>query len=159
MMDSNRQESENSGHGTAIASIISGALEGYVGLAPSAEILSIEVLDSAGVGDAFSVAEAIVIATDRGTDVINLSLGGEMNNEVLQNAVNYAASKDVLVVAAVGNDGIYGIISSEIQRCDWCGCVKFSRKYCEFSNSGPWCRHFSSWKIFFPFGRMVMLAL
>lgn len=138
MIDSNRQESENYGHGTAIASIISGALEGYEGLAPSAEILSIEVLDSAGVGDAFSVAEAIVIATDRGSDVINLSLGGEMNNEVLQNAVNYAASKDVLVVAAVGNDGSYGI-SFPARYKDVIGVAALNSQenIANFSNSGP----------------------
>ena len=94
------------GHGTAIASIIGGQLEGNLGLAPSASILSIEVLDQFGEGDAFTVAKGVVEATDRGSDLINLSLGGDFSSPVLESAVAYAREKGVLVVAAVGNEGI-----------------------------------------------------
>lgn len=94
------------GHGTAIASIIGGQLEGSLGLAPSASILSIEVLDQFGEGDAFTVAKGVVEATDRGSDLINLSLGGDFSSPVLESAVAYAREKGVLVVAAVGNEGI-----------------------------------------------------
>jgi thermitase len=42
--------------------------------------------------------------TDRGAKVISMSLGGDAAT-TLQNAVHYAASHDVLVLAAAGNDG------------------------------------------------------
>ncbi len=97
------------GHGTAIASLIAGTVDGSLGLAPEAEILSIRVLDGEGSGDAFTVARGIVEAADRGADVINLSLGSDTESQVLQNAVAYAREKGALVVAAVGNDGTRGV--------------------------------------------------
>jgi subtilisin family serine protease len=97
------------GHGTAIASLIAGTVDGSLGIAPEAEILSIRVLDGEGSGDSFTVARGIVEAADRGADVINLSLGSDTSSQVLQNAVNYAREKGALVVAAVGNDGTRGV--------------------------------------------------
>jgi hypothetical protein len=97
------------GHGTAIASLIAGTVDGSPGLAPEAEILSIRVLDGEGSGDSFTVARGIVEAADRGADVINLSLGSDTSSQVLQNAVAYAREKGSLVVAAVGNDGTRGV--------------------------------------------------
>ena len=102
------QENEGSflGHGTAIASIIAGQSEHNLGLAPSASILSVEVLDKFGEGDAFTVARGVVEATDRGSDLINLSLGSDFSSPVLESAVAYAREKGVVVVAAVGNEGM-----------------------------------------------------
>ncbi len=97
------------GHGTAIASIISGNDFGIMGIAPSASLLSIRVLDGEGEGDSFTVAQGIVEAANRGAQVINLSLGGTGGSTVLKNAVEYARSKGSLVVAAVGNEGVGGV--------------------------------------------------
>ena len=93
------------GHGTAIASIISGKDSGIMGIAPSASLLSIRVLDGEGEGDSFTVAQGIVEAANRGAQVINLSLGGTGGSTVLKNAVEYARSKGSFIVAAVGNEG------------------------------------------------------
>ena len=97
------------GHGTAIASLIAGTVEGEEGLAPEAEILSIRVLDGEGGGDSFTVARGIVEAAERGAKVINLSLGSDTSSHVLENAVKYAQEKGAVVVAAVGNDGTRGV--------------------------------------------------
>lgn len=94
------------GHGTAVASIIAGNEGGQLGLAPAVSLLSIRVLNGAGEGDSFTVAEGIVQAVDRGAKVINLSLGGTGESKVLKNAVDYAQSNGALVVAAVGNEGV-----------------------------------------------------
>lgn len=94
------------GHGTAVASIISGNHSGQIGLSPSASILSIRVLNENGEGDSFTVAKGIVEAVDRGANVINLSLGGSGRSTVLKNAVDYASANGAIVVAAVGNEGI-----------------------------------------------------
>ena len=101
--------SSSRGHGTAIASIISGNDSGIMGIAPSASLLSIRVLDGEGEGDSFTVAQGIVEAANRGAQVINLSLGGTGGSTVLKNAVEYARSKGSLVVAAVGNEGVSGV--------------------------------------------------
>lgn len=97
------------GHGTAIASIISGNDSGIMGIAPSASLLSIRVLDGEGQGDSFTVAKGIVEAANRGAQVINLSLGGTGESIVLKNAVDYARAQGSLVVAAVGNEGVSGV--------------------------------------------------
>ncbi|MEO8796391.1 MAG: S8 family serine peptidase, partial [Polyangiaceae bacterium] len=44
-------------------------------------------------------------AADHGANVINLSLGGSSPSKVLEQAVNHATGKGVLVVAAAGNSG------------------------------------------------------
>ena len=44
-----------------------------------------------------------------GADIINLSLGGEIGSHVLLQAVNFARSQGVSVVAAVGNEGVGSI--------------------------------------------------
>ena len=96
----------SSGHGTSMASIISGQAEGSLGLAPAAEIISIQVLDEQGEGDAFTVAKGIIKAVDEGADIINLSLGGMEKSRVLENAIDYAKEKELILVSASGNDGL-----------------------------------------------------
>ena len=55
------------------------------------------------------MARGIVEAVDRGAQVINMSLGGESSSSVLEQAVRYAHSHGVTVVAAVGNEGREGV--------------------------------------------------
>ena len=105
LIDPSVSQSVSLSHGTGIASIIAGMNEDYLGIAPKAKILSLQVLDENGVGDVFTLAEGIVLAVDKGCSVINLSLGGQESSEILKAAVNYAESKGVILVAAAGNDG------------------------------------------------------
>ena len=87
-------------HGTAVASIIAGS----EGIAPGAELFVVRVLDDQGLGNSFQVAQGIVQAVDMGVDVLNMSLGVYQDTQVLREAVRYAASKGVIMVAAAGND-------------------------------------------------------
>jgi subtilisin family serine protease len=66
-------------------------------------VLPVKVLDSRGAGTDSQVAAGIVWAADHGADVIHLSLGGPTSGEVLCDAVAYAQSRDVLVVASAGS--------------------------------------------------------
>jgi hypothetical protein len=93
-----------SGHGTAVASIIAGQDKRARGIAPSAELLGITVLDPDGKGSHFTVAAGIMKAVDQGAKIINLSLGSSASSQLLQDSVNYAISHDVVIVAATGND-------------------------------------------------------
>jgi serine protease len=99
---------DDNGHGTHVAGTIA-EVEGNglaeSGVAPEASILPVKVLDSEGTGSDVDVAAGIVWAADHGARVINLSLGGGESSTVLADAVLYARHKDVLIVAAAGNDG------------------------------------------------------
>src|SRR6185437_11551748 len=94
------------GHGTAVASIIAAApMPGisFTGVAPAARILSVKISGT----DTFPTAatpRGIMDAVQFGADVINLSLSTPDLVPALRQAVAYALSHNVVVVAAAGND-------------------------------------------------------
>lgn len=100
-------------HGTAVAGIIGAQpLEGtgVVGIAPGVKILPILQNDGQR-GNDVNMAQAIRYAVDHGAKIINLSQAAFAHSnddpepDSLYNAVTYALEKDVLIVAAAGNDG------------------------------------------------------
>ncbi|MGQ9517290.1 MAG: S8 family serine peptidase, partial [Anaerolineae bacterium] len=98
--------SDDNGHGTFCAGI-AGAVgnngQGIAGVAWNARLMPIKVLDSEGTGYVSDVAAGIVWAVDHGAKVINLSLGTTEPHPLLADAVSYALSRDVVLVAAAGN--------------------------------------------------------
>ena len=106
---------DDQGHGTHVSGIISAAMNnqiGIAGIAPSSKIMPVKVLDSNGDGDDMDVAAGIRWAAAHGANIINLSLGEGLNpagSEYITEAVRYAQSKGILVVAAAGNDGVGSI--------------------------------------------------
>jgi len=92
-------------HGTSVASVILGDSETIQGVAPKAHILDVRVMNNDGVGSGLTIAQGIVAAVDKGAHIINLSIGSPDSCAVLQRAVEYAANKDVMMIAAVGNEG------------------------------------------------------
>lgn len=95
------------GHGCAVAGIIAAGRDGQgmAGIAPNARLLVYRVLNAQGSGRYSTVASAIVRAVDEGAQIINLSLGGANPSQLLQDAVDYATSRGVIVIAAAGNNG------------------------------------------------------
>jgi subtilisin family serine protease len=98
------------GHGTAVASIVAAApVPGvsFTGVAPAARILSVKISGT----DTFPTSvppQGIMDAVRFGADVINLSLATPDDVPALRNAVEYALSHNVVVVAAAGNDVAQG---------------------------------------------------
>ncbi|MEQ8845705.1 MAG: S8 family serine peptidase [Phycisphaerales bacterium] len=93
-------------HGTHCAGIAGGDTNngrGIAGLGWDCSILPVKVLGFLGSGTEPDVAAGIVWAADNGADVISLSLGAPSFGPVLEDAVNYAAALDVVIVAATGN--------------------------------------------------------
>jgi thermitase len=96
------------GHGTHVAGIIAAQGNntiGMAGVAFNAKIMPIKSCDKFGACPLYYVAEGIIYATDAGARVINLSLSSTTDASTMQGAINYALSRNVVVVAAAGNDG------------------------------------------------------
>jgi len=101
-------DSDDNGHGTAMASAasaIGGNGVGMVGVAFSDQIYPVKVLNAAGVGTGSDGAIGIRWAVDAGARVINLSWGGSDYSSTIHDALQYAVDRGALVVAAAGNDG------------------------------------------------------
>lgn len=94
------------GHGTHVAGIVGAATNngnGVAGIGYNTTLMNGKVLDDDGFGYYSWIADGIIWATDNGAKVINMSIGGSQSSQALQDAINYAWSKDVVVVAAAGN--------------------------------------------------------
>ena len=81
------------GHGTAVAARIGSAC-------PSCRILPVRVLSSSGSAPWARVAAGVIWAVDHDARVINVSIAGDAGSEALREAIAYAVSRDVLVVAS-----------------------------------------------------------
>jgi type VII secretion-associated serine protease mycosin len=91
-------------HGTGVAGLIAargGAAGHALGIAPGAKILPVTIATNTFAGS--NMPDGIRYAVDHGAKVINLSNGGPTTNAALEDAVRYAQSKDVVLVAAAGN--------------------------------------------------------
>lgn len=102
------------GHGTKVAGIIAAREAkgtGFTGLAPDATIIPIQQNDAEGHGTAETLAASIRYAVDADADVINISqdtANAVKPTAVLEQAVNAALAKDIVIVASAGNDGLGG---------------------------------------------------
>ncbi|GAA1670644.1 hypothetical protein GCM10009745_11540 [Kribbella yunnanensis] len=104
----NRGPIDDNGHGTMTLGIIAAGANnkaGVAGIGWSVKAMPVKVLDAEGSGYDLDVAEGIDWAAAHGAKVINMSLGGPGDNEVLHDAVKRAAAKGIVIVAAAGNDG------------------------------------------------------
>ncbi|GAL91708.1 MAG: peptidase S8 [Microcystis wesenbergii TW10] len=103
--DRSNAEDDN-GHGTHVAGTIAQSTNnnyGVAGIAYKAKIMPLKVLSGTGGGSVGDIAEAIRFAVDNQADVINMSLGGGGETQVMKEAIEYAYSKGVVIVAAAGN--------------------------------------------------------
>jgi len=111
---------DENGHGTFVASTIAASANngyGMVGIAYAADILPVRVLNADGGAGSARIAEGIRYAVNRGAQVINASI--ELTDPVtdppvalsitsapeIREAIRYAHSQGVVVVAAAGNLG------------------------------------------------------
>ena len=99
--------SDDQGHGTHVAGTIAQSTNngyGVAGIAYKAKIMPLKVLAASGGGTIADIAESIKFAADNGADVINMSLGGGGASNMMEEAIKYAHSKGVTIVAAAGNE-------------------------------------------------------
>src|SRR3989338_6793907 len=130
---------DKNGHGTHVTGIIAadGGLDGLgiYGMAPEAGVFAYKVCSNNGTCWADDIAVALRTAADDGANIVNMSLGSDNPSPLIIDATNYAISKNVLVVAAAGNDGPYagsidypgadanaiavGAVNADIKIPDW----------------------------------------
>ncbi|NOY68240.1 MAG: S8 family serine peptidase [Deltaproteobacteria bacterium] len=97
--------SDNLGHGTQMALIASGAVapEGREQSTKN-PVISIRAFDDNGFTSSYTIMEAIDFAEKNGARVMSLSWGSETKSAFMEDAINTAVIKGMVVVAAAGNE-------------------------------------------------------
>lgn len=97
-------------HGTHVAGIIASKgrqPNGLMGIAPNAEIVSYRVCPkNLRDSSSFSVAAAIDAAANDECDLINISMSSPNADSMIEYAIEDAADRGVLTIAAAGNAGV-----------------------------------------------------
>lgn len=97
-------------HGTHVAGTIAAAANngiGVAGVAPEAKVMAVRVLDASGSGPWSAIFNGIDYAARNGADVINLSLGGPLEDpsdlQAWTALIDAAGAAGAVVVGAAGN--------------------------------------------------------
>jgi thermitase len=94
------------GHGTHVAGIIAAAANngtGIAGVAYDCRLMNVKVADDYGIFYGSVAAKGVRWAVEHGAQVINMSLFSTEPSRDLEEAINYAWSKGVVVIVASGN--------------------------------------------------------
>ncbi|MFH0818984.1 MAG: S8 family serine peptidase [Patescibacteria group bacterium] len=94
-------------HGTHVAGIAAASTNnntGISGVCWNCQIMPIQVMDSEGMGEIDGIYNGIMYAVNNGADVINLSFGSYDYSATEKRAIDAARAKQIIVVAAAGND-------------------------------------------------------
>ncbi|OPH51341.1 peptidase S8 [Paenibacillus ferrarius] len=108
LLQPSKKPYDDNGHGTNVAGIIAASFnndKGIAGIAPNAKIMPIKALEADGTGGEAKLGEGIKYAVDHGAKIVVLSLGLNKYSDYLAGVVQYAEDHNVLLVAAVGNEG------------------------------------------------------
>ena len=106
-VENDTHPNDDNSHGTHVAGTVAQSTNngiGVAGVAFGSCLMPVKVLNRYGSGTHANIAKGIRFAADNGAKVINLSLGGP-SSQTLLDAIAYASTKGVTIVAAAGNDG------------------------------------------------------
>ncbi len=106
-INNDNDPTDDEGHGSHVCGTVAQSTNngiGVTGVAYGCTIMPVKVLNSQGSGSYDQIADGIYYAVDHGAHIINMSLSGTTDLQVLRDAVNYAWNNGVLVVCAAGND-------------------------------------------------------
>ncbi len=92
------------GHGTEVAGII-GANGSFSGMAPRSQLFSYKVSSTGEAVSSEYIIQAISRAIEDKMNIVNISLGVNRTNDELENAVDEAVKKGIVIVTAAGNNG------------------------------------------------------
>src|SRR5437867_1799990 len=100
---------DNNGHGTWLAGIVAARTNNLQGIAgvgyDYVRVMPVKVLDDDGLGQDSDIIAGVVWAADNGASVILMAFSNPGFSQSLQDAIDYAWDRNVVLVAAAGNDG------------------------------------------------------
>jgi thermitase len=140
--DPNASAEDKAGHGTHVAGTAAADTNNATGVAgscPDCALYNVKVLGDNGTGSSSSVAEGIRWSADNGAKVINMSLGASARSSTIEDAVDYAWGKGVVLAAAAGNGGAKGrTYPAAYDEVIAVGASDYHDKKAGFSNYGSW---------------------
>ena len=98
---------DDNGHGTHVAGIVGARgnnATGDTGTCWSTKLVAVKFMNSRGKGSTSNAIAGIQYAVKQGLKIINCSFGSSASSSALHDAVDYAQSKNALLVVAAGND-------------------------------------------------------
>lgn len=106
-INSDNNPADDNSHGTHVAGIAAAQANngiGISGVSHGAKIMPLKIIQSSGQGDAATITQGIIYATQMGATVFNMSFGSYVRSLTMEDALANAYASSVLVAAA-GNDG------------------------------------------------------
>jgi len=79
-------------------------------VAPTAKILPLKAFNADGTARLSDIVRAIYYAVDNGARIINMSFSATESSQELMRAIAYANNRNVIVVAAAGNEGYEAVV-------------------------------------------------
>jgi subtilisin family serine protease len=112
ILDGSNGLTDPSGHGTMVAGTLAARTntapaEGIAGVAyAGVRLMPVTVLDADGLGQDSDIIAGVMWAVDHGANVIVMAFSNPGFSDSLQEAIDYAWSNNVVLVAAAGNDAL-----------------------------------------------------
>jgi subtilisin family serine protease len=98
------------GHGTWMAGIVAAQTNNSAGISGVAyanvNIMPVTVMNAEGIGQDSDIIAGVIWAADHGADVILMGFSNPGFSQNLQDAIDYAWSKGIVLVASTGNDAV-----------------------------------------------------
>ncbi|MBI6546953.1 MAG: S8 family serine peptidase [Cyanobacteria bacterium NC_groundwater_1444_Ag_S-0.65um_54_12] len=131
---------DGNGHGTHVAGIIAA-----VGRMANLRILPVKAIGNSGVGDDTMIAKGVRSAVDWRDPgdssirikILNLSIGGKNFSRLLQDAIRYAAERDIMIIGSSGNRGRGVDFPASMPEIVAVGATNYRDEIAEYSNRGP----------------------
>lgn len=101
------------------------------------KIMPIRVLGADGSGTLDAVANGVRYAADHGAKIINMSLGGGGDSQILREAIQYAYNKGVTIVCAAGNENGPVSYPAKYPETIAVSSVRYDLQRAPYSNYGP----------------------
>lgn len=141
VLDNDNDVSDKHGHGTEMASIISGvSSENIYGISPEAKLIIIKAVSDDGKTDNEYLLKALEISEEQSATVVNISLGGFKRDELVSKKIKEMSDNNITVVAAAGDYGNKDLLFPAVERdvisvaaCD------NNMNVCDFSNRSEEC--------------------
>lgn len=136
VINDNKDVSDLHGHGTEMASIISGYDKlNLLGISPEAELIIIKAVSDEGKTNNSFLYKALKIAEEQNATVVNISLGGFKGDKEVRKQIKKMTDNNITIVCAAGDYGnkdlLFPASDSNVISAEACD---EEMNLCDFSN-------------------------